>query len=284
MRIAYIVAAHRDLPLLERLMRRLADDQTTLVVHVDLRAGRPAFDALRGRTQDLPVHFLPRQRLYWGGFGVVGAALEGIRHLLAADEGFDYVGLLSGQDYPLRSPAAIRAELAAADGRSFLHHFPLPFEGWGPSGGLDRFRRWHFISRFALHLRVPWNRRIPGGLRPYGGGRPWLLTRAAAEHVDAVARNRPGLVEFFRHVLHPDELFFQTVLLNSPLAPTIVDDHRQYIRWAGGARPATLTMRDLDALLASDCLFARKFDPAVDVEILDKLDVLALRRSHAAVG
>jgi hypothetical protein len=280
-KVAYIVAAHRDLPLLERLLRRLADDDTTLVVHVDARAGRGEFEALRRRTADLDLQFLDRHRGYWGGFGVVRAALAGIRHLVTSGDEFAYVGLLSGQDYPLRPAAAIRAELAAAGGRSFLYHFPLPFPGWDPNGGYDRIRRWHLISPLVLHLRVPWERRIPGGLAPFGGGRPWLLSREAVEYVDAVVRDRPELIAFFRHVLHPSELFFQTILLNSPLAPSIVADHRQYIRWAGGASPATLTVDDLDVLLASDCLFARKFDRAVDTEILDRLDALALRESHA---
>lgn len=281
MRVAYIVAAHRDLPLVARLSRRLADGETSLVVHVDARVGQPEFAALRRSTEELNVHYLPRRRLYWGGFGVVGAALAGIRHLLGSGDEFEYVGLLSGQDYPLRPAAAIRAELAAASGRSFLHHFPLPYDGWGPSGGLDRIRRWHLVSRIALHVRLPRDRSIPGCLPPYGGGRPWLLARAAAEHADSVVRNRPELVEFFRHVLHPDEIFFQTILLNSPLAPTIVDDHRQYIRWAGGPRPATLTLDETADLERSGCLFARKLDSVVSAELLDLLDARLDAGAHA---
>jgi hypothetical protein len=283
MRMAYIVAAHRDLDQLERLLRRLDDGQTTLVVHVDSRAGAAPYAALRRRTDDLAVEYLERRRCWWGGFGVVGAALAGLRHLLSSGDRFEYVGLLSGQDYPLRPQPAIRSELAAAGGRSYLHHFRLPFAGWGPEGGLDRVRRWHLVSPLVLHLRVPWDRRIPGGLAPYGGGRPWLLARAAAEHVDDVVERRPELVAFFRHVLHPDEILIQTILLNSPLASTIVDDHRQYVRWAGGARPATLTVRDLPAVLATDCLFARKFE-AADTEVLDRLDALMLGAPDAAAG
>ncbi|MGH3026010.1 MAG: beta-1,6-N-acetylglucosaminyltransferase, partial [Gaiellaceae bacterium] len=175
-------------------------------------------------------------------------------------------------DYPLRSPSTIRNALAEAEGRSFMLYHRLPFEGWGPRGGFDRVEDWHLVSRVALHVRLPRKRRVPGGLEPYGGGRPWILRREAVRYVDDYVRSNPGLVRFFEHVLHPSELMFQTVLLNSPFAREIVNDHRHYLEWRGGSSPATLTSADLDTLLASDCLFARKFDVTVDSTVLDRID------------
>ncbi|MGH3003738.1 MAG: beta-1,6-N-acetylglucosaminyltransferase, partial [Gaiellaceae bacterium] len=148
MRVAYVIAAHRGLGQLERLIRRLDDDQTTIVVHVDRRAGEAAYVELRRRTADLDrVRWLPRHLGYWGGFGVVRAALEGIRLLEADALDYDYAALLSGQDYPLRSPSAIRDALAEAEGHSFMTDHRLPFEGWGPRGGFDRVEDWHLVSR-----------------------------------------------------------------------------------------------------------------------------------------
>jgi hypothetical protein len=272
MNVAYIVAAHRDLRQLERLLRRLAGEGTPVVVHVDTQVSQDEYASFRRRAEDLDVHHLDRHRGFWGGFGVVRAALKGIRHLVDTGTRFDYAALLSGQDYPLVSRAALQVELQRAERRSFMTHFRLPFEGWGSRGGLDRVERWHLVSHVALHVRLPWKRQIPGGLTPYGGGRPWVLEREAVRYIDDFVRAEPSFVRFFEHVLHPDELFFQTILLNSPLAATIVDDHRQYVKWRGGASPAILTIADLDDLLASRCLFARKFDYAVDEDILDRLD------------
>jgi hypothetical protein len=273
MKVAYVIAAHRGLGQLERLIRRLDDDRTTIVVHVDRRAGDAPYEELRRRTADLErVRWLDRHLGYWGGFGVVRAALEGIRLLEAEDVDYDYAALLSGQDYPLRSACAIRKALTDAEGRSFMAYHRLPFAGWGPRGGFDRVEDWHLVSRVALHFRLPKKRRVPGGLAPYGGGRSWLLHRGAVRYVDEYVRSNPGLTRFFEHVLYPCELMFQTVLLNSPLAGTIVNDHRHYLEWRGGASPATLTSADLDRLFASDCLFARKFDVTVDSTVLDRID------------
>lgn len=273
MRIAYVIAAHRRLDQLERLLRRLAGPETSFVVHVDRRAGREPYEELLRRTADLDdVHYLDRHLGYWGGFGVVRAALKAIRYLVEERVPFEYAVLLSGQDYPLRPPEAIRASLAGSGGASFVAYHSLPFWGWGPRGGLDRVEDLHLIGRFVLHLRLPWRRRVPGGLVPFGGSRTWLLTRDAIEYVDAYVRSHPDYVRFFEHVLSPSELFFQTLLLNSEFADSIVNDHRLYLEWRGGANPATLTSADLPQLLASDCLFARKFDVGVDAAVLDELD------------
>jgi hypothetical protein len=44
------------------------------------------------------------------------------------------------------------------------------------------------------------------------------------------------------------------------------------MRWpADESHPRTLGIDDLPAMLESDALFARKFDPAVDAEILARL-------------
>jgi hypothetical protein len=273
MRIAYVIAAHRRLDQLERLIRRLDGPGTSFVVHVDLRAGREPYEKLLRRTADLDdVHFLERHLGYWGGFGVVRAALKAIRYLVHDQVPFDYAVLLSGQDYPLRPPGAIRSSLAEAGGASFMAYHSLPFWGWGPRGGLDRVEDFHVVGRVALHLRLPRKRRVPGGLVPFGGSRTWLFTRDVVEYVDGYVRSNPDYVRFFEHALSPDELFFQTLLLNSRFADTIVNDHRLYLEWRGGTNPATFTRSDLPQLLASDCLFARKFDVGVDAVVLDELD------------
>jgi Core-2/I-Branching enzyme len=79
-------------------------------------------------------------------------------------------------------------------------------------------------------------------------------------------------VRFFEHVFVPDELFFQTLVLNSPHRDSVVDANLRYIDWSTTPGPKVLRTDDLEALLGSGMLFARKFDETVDAEILDLLD------------
>jgi hypothetical protein len=99
-----------------------------------------------------------------------------------------------------------------------------------------------------------------------------MMPADCARYVKRFCRENPDFVTFFRRVRVPDEIFFQTLVMNSPFRDRITDPLR-YIAWDGDSdNPRILTMADLDALMASSSLFARKFDPAVDAEVLDRID------------
>ena len=223
------------------------------------------------------VHFLERHRCDYGGFGHVRATLKGMERLIGSGSAFDYAILLTGQDYPIKPNADIEAFFEAHRGRSFLKWFPLPGGGW-ENGGLDRIEEWHLRARgrhVRIRPRLGFRRRFPTGLRPYGGSPYWCLTAECVVHVAEFVRTHPSYSRFFRTVNVPDEIYFQTIVMNSPLAATVVNDDLRYVEWrdiavAGG--PAILGVDDLGRALSSPNLFARKFDATWDAQVLDLLD------------
>jgi hypothetical protein len=271
-RIAYVVSAYKNPDHLARLIRRLhTGSGTSFLVHVDRKTDDATFRAMLAGVADLEgIRFLPRHACHWGDFGHVRASLKGIRELAHRADEPDYVILLSGQDYPIKSNTFIRDFLERAEGRSFFLHFPLPTENWS-RGGLDRFRDWHIRYR-GLHLRLPLRRRLPDGLRPWGGSAYWIVSRSALRTIVDFLEANPGYERFFKHVDIPDELFFQTILLNGPEAERCVDFRLHYTEWSRDPAPAILVEDDFPHLLDSSCLFARKFDAAIDAEILDLID------------
>lgn len=282
MRLAYIISAYQRLGQLARLVRRLEGDDTIVLVHVDRKTDASEYRALVERTKDLSsVVFLERHRCHWGGFGHVRATLKGIDALLERRDPFEYAILLTGQDYPIKPLAGIQAFFGRARGQSFMSYSSLPSASWSPRGGLDRIEYAH-LRLWGRHVQSPFKRSLPAGLRPYGGGAYWCLARAAVEYVADFVARRPDVVEFFRNVDIPDELFFQTILLNSELGATIVNDNLRYIDWTRGRRPAVLTVADFDALRTSAKLFARKFDVEQDEEVLDLIDTLVLAQKSPA--
>jgi hypothetical protein len=74
-------------------------------------------------------------------------------------------------------------------------------------------------------------RRFLPGLRPYGGSSYWCLSGDAVSFVHRYVADHPEFVSFFRRVFIPDELFFQTILVNSELKNQIVNDDLRYMRW-----------------------------------------------------
>jgi putative intracellular protease/amidase len=87
------------------------------------------------------------------------------------------------------------------------------------------------------------------------------------------ARDNPDVLEFFRTVLAPEEVFLQTVLVNSGQF-TFEPDSKRYIDMTASRNnhSKTLGVADLDAMLASGAHWARKFDPEYDEAVLDLLD------------
>jgi hypothetical protein len=271
-RVAYIVSAYKLPAQLERLLRRLDGPGVSFAVHVDGKTKGAIWDEMTSRCRDLDVVWLPRHRSQWGGFGHVRATLKGIDHIVGNGVPFDYAVLLTGQDYPLRPPSEIAQVLGEAGGRSFMRHVALPWEHWGRRGGLDRIEDWHVITYRRLHLALPLHRTLPGGLAAYGGSAYWCLERTLVHFVHGYLRENPGYVRFFEHVFVPDELFFQTIVMNSELRDTVENDDLRYLDWSREPAPAVLTCDDLPALVESGRLFARKFDETVDSDVLDALD------------
>ena len=101
-------------------------------------------------------------------------------------------------------------------------------------------------------------------LTPWGGSAYWILSRRALDEVVGFVAEHPEYVRFFRHVDIPDELFFQTILLNSAIAGECDDIRLHYTEWGRTPAPAVLLTGDYPHLVESPCLFARKFDPHVD--------------------
>jgi hypothetical protein len=145
-----------------------------------------------------------------------------------------------------------------------------------PVGELPfHFRRrahWLCWERPGRVLRLPVPNLPPRGFRNdwYGSGF-FVLDRA----VCAWLAGSPLVAEarrYFRRTWHPHEHWLQALVMASPFRDTLVSDHRRFIRWRrGSGNPLVLTMADLPDMERSDAFFARKFDAAVDGEVMEAL-------------
>jgi len=103
---------------------------------------------------------------------------------------------------------------------------------------------------------------------------------------------------FFRQALCPDEIFFHSIVKDSPFASRITHDFEtaadaeefslsnehgcHYIDWNAKGEdrlPKVLDLADLDRLQTSEALFARKFQQERSAALVSRLD-----RTLAGVG
>jgi len=288
MRIAYLINAHKDFNQLERLVARLDDDGADFFIHIDKKVGPASFSALSEALGAHRATMIPeRVDVTWGCFSQVEATLGGLRAVLRSGSRPDYVSLISGQDYPIRSNAFILKFLSERRGAEFVESCELSPRGW--AGAMIRFERYwlnemlnhHEISlalRSVLSYLLP-KRKVPLGYRAYGGSGWWTISYDCASYIVDFVAGHKDFVNFYRTTACPDEMFFQTIIMNSRFASQVYGDNLRYIDWSeGNPNPKVLTKDDFHLMQSSDKLFARKFDACLDGAILDLMDIARTAR------
>ncbi len=305
MDIVYLIRAHRGPQQVARMVDALRQPGARFFIHIDRKVDevpfRRALEA-RGPTDD--IRFAQRRVVMnWGGFSLVEATLSCMREILA-DGTPDRICSMSGQDYPLISNAAIADYLARQPDTEFISYGAMPPAFWPPEY-MSRIERYHFFdwaplvwpdnTNGAVSRRAPYRLRLvrklasrllpkrpfPAGFSPYGGSAWWCLTGATTRRLLEMSDAHHELSRFYRYTEHPEEMYFQTLLLNSGIDParfrgeyreSELGDYLWFVDWRRKASPRTLRESDLDLLLASNRMFARKFDAEIDSRILDLID------------
>ena len=278
MRLAHLILTHTNPAQLNRLVERLAHTDADFYIHVDLKADiAPFIEANKNNN----VHFVIKRVLVnWAGYSMVQATLNGLKEILNSGKIYDYINLLSGQDYPIKSTAQIHSFLEANPGKVFMKSLSVEKE-WQEA--LPRITKYHmpdakFPGKYKalsiLNKLIP-RSKIPGGLVPVGKSQWFTITMPCAAYIVDYLKEHRNLARFFKNSWAPDEMIFQTILNGSRFKEDMVNDNLLYADWSrGNASPKILTMADAEILERSDKLFARKFNPEIDTEILDHLDKL----------
>lgn len=288
MSVVYLVLVHDQPEHAARLVERLSHPDDVVLVHVDKKADLAAFEAAFAARGVRPTILRRRVFVVWGGWHLVRAMKAGMDAALALERPWSHLVVLSGADYPIRSTAETQAFFAANTGRSFLSWSeggqPVTTDAerhgnaeWYWSGDTSRLlgwkvdvrgRRWHLPNDT---IRWMPRRRIPRGLTAAQGTCWTNLSREGVAEARRILRRRPLLQLWFWFAFAPDENVFQMILLASRLRPTLVNEDLRYMHWEGN-HPPTLVLEDVEEMLASKKLFARKFKQPESAEALDELD------------
>jgi hypothetical protein len=278
MKIAVLIVAHKNLEQLNRLVAHLAKD-FDVYVHLDKKSKIKAFDVYSSSN----IRVFQEFKISWGSVEMVHATLM----LLSAahSRGYDRYVLISGQDVPLRTNASIHDFFATHPKQDFISGLNLSL--WD-KGGIERVQHFHTKSPVGALGLTKFFRTASGFVASavnnklrikrksswdfYCGSSWFDLSHDSLEAIERVLSTRPDYLKRFRWTACADEIFFQTALALAGLANEFQHQPMRYIDWQTGPEfPRTLRVEDLDFLLASEMLFARKFDQSVDAEIIDQL-------------
>lgn len=282
MKICHLVLAHKHPLLLGRLLKNLAHPNAQTYVHVDRKFDcHPFRDAAKSLSN---VRFVKmRTTLHWGGPSIVNAVAHALMEIRASGEEYDFINLISAQDFPIKPMDAFVEFLSANKQKQFISYMTgAEADKWWHTGA-NRFQKYHFNEldvRFKYFFQGIANTVLPKRSAPsewelVGGNCAtwWTLQSACAYHMAATILHDKKVRDFIRMTWGIDEIIFPTLVLNSPFRETVVNNNLRHIDWQEQqAHPAILSTKDFDQLRDSPQFFARKFDLKVDADILDMIE------------
>ena len=276
MRVAHLVITYTNPLQTERMIRRMQHPAFDFYIHVDKKIDIASHLFL----EKIPNVYLIKDRVnvIWGGYNTVKATLHSIKEIFRTGKNYDYIHLMSGQDYPIKSAAHIHDFFAANNGKEFLQF--EHFDNWA-SESYPRIREYHLTNyQFPGRYFFQWlmNKCLPARKSPvpmeyYGESMFWALTSDCLKHIVDLMDKNTRLRRFMQLTWGSDEFIFQTLVLNSAFKSNVVNDNLLFLdRVKGAPHPNILTSNHLNVLVKSEKLFARKFDLATDSCIMDNID------------
>ena len=281
MKVAHIILAHKAPQQLERLINRMQHQSSYFFVHIDKKANLDDFLFLK----KYPTVFFVQKRvnINWGGFSHTRAIVNSMKQVISSEMRFDYINLLSGQDYPVKPIARFCDFLQQNPGRCFME-YRLPGDKWLEEAQA-RMNKYHFTDlplkgkyklQAIVNLLLP-KRRLPRQFTIIGRSTYFTIDAIAANYIVDCFELPSRITGFFKYSWGSDEIIFQTILFNSIFNHQLINNNMRYEDWSDGApRPDVLTMQHANILEITDAFFARKFDMEKDEKILERIDRVLL--------
>ncbi len=276
MKIAHLILAHKNPVQLERLIKALQHPAFTFYIHVDKKTDQKSFEYLRKRNDTFFV--VNRAKIYWAGYGTIQATINGFEEIIG--KGYDYINVISAQDFPIKSPVYIYQYLLQRGNTEFMTCYSID-EEWKDAA--TRVRDYHFINwripgKFKLQFlanKILPARKFPFDFKIVGRANWFTVTNAAAVYMLSFFKQNPSYTQYFKYCWGADEFIFATILYNSHFKERMAEN-LVYVDWEGqeNGHPRVLDINDFDKLKASEKLFARKMDIDHNSALFDALEHL----------
>ena len=283
-RHAYLIMAHKNWNQLKKLIELLDDERNDIFIHIDAKSqlDTRAQEMVTSSAASSKITFVERVPVQWGDYSVIRAELNLLR--AAANGNFQYYHLLSGMDLPLKPQDEIHAFFDRNSGKEYIQYLD---DTWTKKTQTRVRYYWYFQDKIGNRKKqhpLYILQRLLLGLQKLAGvnrcreynaktGAQWFsITNELAAYL---CKNEMKIEKRFSRTFCPDEWMVQTLafeygFVDSSHYSDTKDSILRLIDWERGA-PYTLRIQDYDELMASGCLFARKFDETVDEEIIEKI-------------
>ena len=299
MNIAYIILVHKDPKQIKRLIDSIKDTGD-FYLHVDKKSDVSPFEKELKEYEN--VYFTSkRYSVWWAGFSMIKGYMQGFLDAYNSDKKYDRFVMLTGQDYPLMTNKEILDTFERNKETEYVMAYNI-INSTVPTDKNKILKKWYldffinsnflskcyrsFIYRTVTkyytgkEIRVPLNNIL---VEPYFGQMLSAFTRKGAELILNTYLNDKKFNKVMKHVYAAVEIYWQTVIFNSPLRKNTVqngEEHEitEHFGWAPlhyhnyDVDTSVYTKDDFDELKSCGYMFCRKVVPGISDELMDMID------------
>ena len=288
MRIAFLIQCHKNAEQINCLTKILSSQNDDVYIHLDRKS---LVDRKEIHTNDAVI-LLPFDKsvsVDWGAYSQCEAILTMISTVIDSGRKYDYIWLISGQDFPIKKLEEIKNYLSRAPQTPYIHIISsehveqLCFDKRNDIAyppcliGKKIYQR--ILRRLLLVLTGGKHKTfcIFKKKRPvdvlYYGSTWWCLPTQCVKQMVELFDVIEGYRQYFSTSLCADESFFQTLFMQTKYAGE-EKDILTYVDWtAKQSSPKTFSIADCAMLMAlpEQYLFARKVDFEQDSQLAENL-------------
>ncbi|MCJ8281972.1 MAG: N-acetylglucosaminyltransferase [Rivularia sp. ALOHA_DT_140] len=311
MKVCYLIMSHKNPEQIYRLIHTIKTYSPNSYI---LLRHNPIYCKLDisklTKYSGIDIQFVTAER---GNFSLLANYISAINWILKNNLDFDWFINLSAQDYPTQSLEKLEILLSTTQYDGFLLFFKVfsPESHWNFKESCDRYLyryrnlvlpSWiksilkiiKVVNYLQPFFRINFSYGLKFGTRAkpifnhnfscYGGAFFSILSKNCIQYLHDFYQNNPHIVEYYKHVLLPDESFIQTILVNSKKfnlkneCKTYSDFHH-----SSHGHPEILTENYYHLIKQDKYYFARKFDTKINSKILDALDQDIFTKSIEAI-
>lgn len=280
---AYLIMAHNNFYVLEKLLLLLDDERNDIYLHIDAKVKSFDFDYYKSIVKKANLNYTrKRKKVYWGTRSQVKT------ELLLYEESYlkynyKYYHLISGVDLPIKTQDYIHEYLSNSNkDYIFYHDEPSVYD-------INRISKYHLninnknmtydkfnnlVNIFQSLLKI---NRLKNTNLVIKRGYNWATLTSDA--VKLILDKKKEILRLTFMSLCADELYKQIILLNFNLKSNIYNDENgnrddlRLVDWNRKVKdsPYIWRIEDFELIRNSRKLFARKFNDEIDKEIVDKV-------------
>lgn len=283
---AFLIQCHTSPLLIGLLINKLKASNHFFFIHVDGKTKN--YDEFLKYKSENVFFTHKRYKVNWGAEEQIYLTLELLSLASQSNIDFEYYHLISGQDLPIVSNVVFDDffDSAAKHKFSFMElDVKTKIE--------DRFMLFHcnkicnvrqsafghFWEEKVVNLQRRVSRyvhfRMKFRLQPFKGNNWWSLNHMVVDYIMNYCKQHPEYIQRFLFTSCCDEVFFHTIVFNSPLRSSIVLDDLRYVDWTasyeGESLPRILKEIDYSKIIKSKKLFMRKIDLSLSSSLINKI-------------